>query len=170
MHTLTLHELNSITKCGISKIFLHNDQVHYFFNTWILKHSLCLACNSIRKSKVSHYSAGIIWWTDEISCFDFTLRLVWASIAIINATCKFEHCSHFRVESPLTSKLKLLTKRKHHIDVKSVHTFVLFEHSGVLQKLVESFWFPINNQIDKAKYKFTYILFCLDVINSIISS
>jgi hypothetical protein len=63
-----------------------------------------------------------------------------------------------------------LTKRKHHIYVKTVHTFVLFEHSGVLQKLVESFWFPINNQIDKAKYKFTYILFCLDVINSIISS
>ena len=150
MHTLTLHELNSITECGISEIFLHNNQVPYFSQTRILKHCLCLAWNSVRKSKVCHYSAWIIRWTYKISCFNFALRLVWASITIINATRKFKHSSHFSVNSPLTSKLKLLTKWKHHIDIEAVQSLVLFEHSGVLQKLVESFGFPINSKIDKA--------------------
>ena len=167
MNTLTLRQLNSIAECSISEIFLQNDKIHYVIQTWILKTCLGLACNTVWETKVGHYGAWFIWWTYKISCFHFALRLVWTSITIINATCKFEQGSHFCVESPFTSKLKLLAKRKHHIDVNAVYSLVLFEHSGVLQKLVKSFRFPIEN-LDKAwnQYILTFCFVCSSLIPS----
>ena len=145
MHALALHKLNFIAESRVSEIFLQHYKVHYAILTGILKHCLSLARDIVRKTKVGHYGAWIIWGTYKISGFNFILRLVWASITIIDATRHFEHGSHFSIESPLTSELELLPKRKHHIDVDAVYSFVLFEHGGVLQKLVKSFRFPIKS-------------------------
>jgi len=140
--SLSLHQLNFITECGVSIIFLHHDHIDHLLEIWVLEDCLRLAGDTEWETNVGHHCTGVVRCEHEIRCFDFALRLVWASITVINATCELEHWTHFWVECPLTSKLELLTHWQHHIDVNSIDSFVLFEHLGAVLNLFESFWFP----------------------------
>lgn len=143
MDSLSLHQLNFITECGVSIIFLHHDHIYDLCEIWVLEDCLSLAGDAEWETNVGHHCTCIVRGEHKVSCFNFALRLVWASITIINATCELKHRTHFRIERPLTSKLELLTHWQHHINVNSINSFVLFEPLGTVLNLFESFGFPI---------------------------
>lgn len=143
LHNHVFHCLHSKVERAISHIFLKGEDIHNFFASCILKHSLKLENKSVSQWHVDHSHSSGVRWESKHTRGNFFLTLVWITIRVIDHTRHLKTSSFRVAEHPLSTHLKLLTERSLDIYVKTIYYFLLFHHSSFVADRFKWIWFEV---------------------------
>ena len=141
LHNHVFHCLHSKVERAISHIFLKGEDIHNFFASCILKHSLKLENKSVSQWHVDHSHSSRVRWESKHTRGNFFLTLVWITIRVVDHTRHLKTSSFRVAKHPLSTHLKLLAERSLDIYVKTIYYFLLFHHSSFVADRFKWIWF-----------------------------
>ena len=167
LHNHVFHSLHSQVESAISHIFLESEDVHYFFASCILKHSLKLENKSVSQWHVDHSHSSLVWWESKHTGWNFILALIWISIRVVDHTCHLKTRSFRITHNPLSTHLELLAERSLDIYVKTIYHFLLFHHGSFVADRFKWIWFakiktvlymsPLFLMVEKSEERFIWL-------------